>query len=222
MLVRDWMSTKLIIASPDTTLLAAAETMKQHRIRRLPVVDDQSRVLGIISDRDLKAASPSLVSTIDVHEHHYLFREFKVRDIMTRKVLSVSPDDTVEKAAVVMHENKISGLPVVEDDRLVGVITLDDVSRVLTTITGIIRGGTQIALTMDDVSGSVGEAVRLIKEMGCFVVSVLSVHDMCGSGCLNLYVRIEDLDDSQHQRLRDTLQERYNLQYIARNELADI
>jgi acetoin utilization protein AcuB len=222
MLVRDWMSSNLITASPDTTLLAAAETMKEHSIRRLPVVDDDGRVLGIISDRDLKAASPSLVSTIDVHEHHYLFREFKVKDIMTRKVVSVSPGDTVERAAVLMHQRKISGLPVIQDDCLVGVITLDDVSRVLTTITGSTRGGTQIALTLEDHPGSVGEMVQLIKQQGGFVISVLSVHDMCEGGCLNVYVRIEDLNDPEQENLTAALEQRYEVQYVVRNELNDL
>ena len=94
-------------------MIKAIHLMKQHRFRRLPVVH-QGQLVGLVTDRDLKEASPSKATTLDVHELYYLLAELQVKEIMTRNPFSVSQDDTVEHAAQLMLEHTISGLPVVD------------------------------------------------------------------------------------------------------------
>ena len=127
MLVENWMATNVIAVKPDTSLLKCRNLLKEHQIRRLPVVDDQNRVVGIISDRDVKGASPSKATALEVHEMQYLLAELKAKDIMTAKPVTIKPWDSVEQAAIIMMDKKFGGLPVVsEDNKLVGIITNRD------------------------------------------------------------------------------------------------
>lgn len=222
MLVREWMSTDLITVELATPIHEAVRLMRDHKIRCLPVLDQANRVVGIISDRDLKAASPSIATTMDVHEVHYLFRELKARDIMTAEVITITPDDTVEKAAVIMHDRQISSLPVVEDGAAVGIITLVDVSRVLTSISGIYRGGAQIALTLKDRPEAVGQLTEVVERHGGALLSVLCLRDMGRDGFFDVYLRAVNLPPGGLDALSRELGRKFTLNYVARNELADL
>ena len=95
MQIRDWMTKKLYTVAETTTLLQAARLMKEKTIRRLPVVDN-GKLIGIVTDRDVKDASPAKTTTLDVHELYYLFSEIKVKDIMTYNPIVLSGDDSLE------------------------------------------------------------------------------------------------------------------------------
>ena len=106
--VQNWMTTDVVSVGPDTSLLKVGKLMKDHHIRRIPVVDEQGQVIGIISDRDVRDASPSKATTLDMYEMHYLLAELKAKNIMTAKPITVKPTDTVEQAALIMrHEPAI-------------------------------------------------------------------------------------------------------------------
>ena len=110
--VQNWMTTDVVSVTPETSLLKVGKLMRDHHIRRLPVLDDAGRVVGIISDRDVRDASPSKATTLDMYEMHYLLAELKVKNIMTPNPLTVKPSDTVEQAALLMLDHKVGGLPV--------------------------------------------------------------------------------------------------------------
>ena len=132
MLVRNWMTPDVLTVSPDTSLLKIGKMMRDNNVRRLPVVDAKGQVVGIISDRDVRDASPSKATTLDMYEMHYLLAEIKARDIMTPRPLTVKPTDTVEIAAMIMLDKKVGGLPVVEPDgKLCGIIAEQDVFKAL-------------------------------------------------------------------------------------------
>ena len=116
MQIRDWMAKNVFTVREDTSLLDVTRVMTENNIRRLPV-EDNGKLGGIITDRDVKDASPAKTTTLDVHELYYLFSEIKVRDIMTSKPIVLSGDDSLEKAAVIMLETKISGIPVTDEDK---------------------------------------------------------------------------------------------------------
>ncbi|MFN4131525.1 MAG: CBS domain-containing protein, partial [Caldimicrobium sp.] len=123
MLVKDWMSEHVITLDENTSILKAIQLLKEHKIRRIPVTRD-NKLVGIITDRDIKEVAPSKTTTFEVHELYYILSELKLKDIMTKDPITVHPDDTVEYAAVLMLENKISGLPVVDKEgHVVGIIT---------------------------------------------------------------------------------------------------
>ncbi len=222
MLVKDWMTLDPITVTPDTSVMKASQLMKENNIRRLPVVDDGGKVVGIVSDRDLKEASPSKATTLDVHELYYLLSELKVKDIMSKKVYTIKPTDTVEKAAVIMLEHKITGLPVVEDGKLVGILTQGDVFRVLTSITGVYRGGTVFTFLLEDRPGSIKEVADVIRKHGGRMVSILSSYDLAEEGTRHVAIRIADMPLDKLEALTRELESEFPLVHVTRDELSDI
>jgi acetoin utilization protein AcuB len=193
MLVKDWMSKDPITINDDTSMMKAIHLMKQNRFRRLPVLQE-GRLVGIVSDRDLKEASPSKATTLDVHELYYLLAELQVKDIMTRDPITVASDDTVEHAAQLMLENTISGLPVTDDKgAVVGILTQSDVFRAFMHITGILQGGVQFALRLEDRPGLIKEVVDLLRGKGARFVSLLTSYTSAQEGYRDIYLRVKNL-----------------------------
>lgn len=222
MLVKEWMTTDPITVTPETSIMKASQIMKENNVRRMPVVDDKGKVVGIITDRDLKEASPSKATTLDVHELYYLLSELKVKDIMSRRVITIKPDDTVEKAAVIMLEHKVTGLPVIAGDDLVGVLSQGDVFRVLTSITGIYRGGTQFAFSLPDKPGTIKEVGDVIRKHGGRMVSILTSYDMCEEGTRNVYIRVADMAPDKMATLRKDLESNFTVTHVSQDELSGI
>ncbi len=129
--VRDWMTPNPITISPRTTLPEAHQIMKEKRIRRLPVVDENGQLVGIVTLGDVREASPSDATSLSIFELNYLLARLTVDKIMTRKVITVTPDTPIYEAARLMLEHKIGGLPVVEDGRVVGIITESDIFKMV-------------------------------------------------------------------------------------------
>ncbi|MFO7715117.1 CBS domain-containing protein, partial [Desulfosarcina sp.] len=137
MLIRYWMSTPVITVEKKDSMQQAGILMKENHIRLLPVVH-KGGLCGILSDRDLKRASASDATSLDIHELLYLVSKIKVADIMTREVVTVHRDCTVEEAADLMLDRKISSPPVVDDQgQLCGVITTIDLFKATLYITGL-------------------------------------------------------------------------------------
>jgi acetoin utilization protein AcuB len=130
MLVQDRMSKPAMTVTPETPFQEALKLMETKKIRRLPVVDVASHLVGIVSERDLLHASPSPATSLSVWELNYLLWRLTVGDIMTEKVVTVTPESPLVEAARLMVEKKIGGLPVVnESNRVVGVITETDIFK---------------------------------------------------------------------------------------------
>src|SRR5512142_1881100 len=127
MLVGERMTPRPITVSQDASIDDALHTMRERKVRRLPVVDAAGRMVGIVSDKDLLHAAPSPATSLSVYELHYLLSKLTVKRVMSSPVITIGPGTPLEEAARIMADNKIGGLPVVEDARLVGIITETDV-----------------------------------------------------------------------------------------------
>lgn len=220
MLIRDWMSSSPITAKPDTSIMKAAKLMKENHFKRLPVVDDDGRLVGIVSDRDIKEASPSKATTLDMHELYYLLSEIKVADIMTKKVLTVTSEDTVEKAAVIMLRENVGGLPVVDaNNKVVGVITDSDIFKVLASITGVMSGGLQFGFELSDVPGSLKNVLDDLKALDTRVLSILTNYDVATPGRRHVYLRIQPVPPQRTQEIIDRLKANHNLLYWAQDQV---
>lgn len=194
MLVENWMATNVIAVKPDTSLLKCRNMLKEHQIRRLPVIDDQNRVVGIISDRDVKGASPSKATALEVHEMQYLLAELKAKDIMTPRPVTIKPWDSVEQAAILMMDKRFGGLPVVsEDNKLVGIITDQDIFKLLIDITGARVPGMQIAFELPDTPGSMRVIFDTLRQHNARIISVLSYY--LDGDKRQVYVRIRSMAD---------------------------
>jgi len=128
MLVKDFMTPSPEVVTPEITVPEAAQIMKKGGFRRLPVVKE-GRVVGIVTDRDLKEAMPSDANSLSIWELNYLISKLTVGEIMTRDPITVSDTLPLQAAAKLMLEHKVGGLPVEREGRLVGIITVTDVLR---------------------------------------------------------------------------------------------
>ena len=190
MLIKDWMATTILTVDANTSVMRAGRTMKDNNIRRLPVVS-KGKLAGIITDRDLKEASPSSKTDMDMHEMYYLLSEMKVQDVMTEAPIRLSLDDTLEKAALVMLTEKISGLVIVDqEDNLVGLLSESDVLRGFIHATGIQVGAFQIVMDMSDAGGSVSQLIDVLRQNRARVLSILTSFDDAPAGAKRVSVRI--------------------------------
>lgn len=219
MLVRNWMTEDVIFVSPDTSLLKIGKIMHDHKIRRVPVLDDKKKVIGIISDRDVRDASPSKATTLDMYEMHYLLAEIKASSIMTPKPLTVKPTDTVEKAAMMMLDNGIGGLPVVDEKGdMVGIIVDQDVFKALVNITGVREGGIQIGFSIANKQGAMRPVFDILRKHGARILSVLSSDNDAGER--RIFVRIRDMSSREEEEsVLEEIKGVCDVLYWGRNEV---
>lgn len=176
MRVRMWMSDEVITAPPDMPIMEAADLMKREGIRRLPVVH-KGKLVGIVAHGDIQEASPSDATSLSIWELNYLLARVTVEEIMTREVVTISPDTPVEEAAMLMRERKVGGLPVVEDGKLVGIITESDIFEVMIDVMGVRQGGARLTLELEDRPGALCEALELIRKHQVNVLSVVTCEE---------------------------------------------
>ena len=173
MLVKDFMTPNVLTISEDKSMLEARELMKSSAFRRIPVVDDIKRVMGIITDGDVGRTSPSDASTLSRYEANYLLSRLKVRDVMTRDVITVRDNSAIEDVAYILY--KINALPVVnEDNRLCGIITDSDIFRAFVTIMGIAKSCTRITIDVTDKVGVIADIGGMFRDQGINIISVVT------------------------------------------------
>ncbi len=174
MLVGRRMRTSLITLTKDATLSQARELLHAHRIRHLPIVEGD-RLLGILTDRDIRQASPSSAAGISPDRTAAFLAQIPATEAMVKNVRTVSPYTTIEEAARLMIEHKIGCLPVTEADRLVGIITETDILGVLVDVMGIREPSARIELTLPDRAGALADVTRIIKIHGVNISSIVTL-----------------------------------------------
>ncbi len=194
--VRELMSKKLITVTVDDSVMKASKLMKEHGIQHLPVLK-QGALAGIVSDRDLKEASPSKATALDIHELYYLLDQITVGKVMPTRLFTVSPVDTVEKAAAIMLKHNISALPVVNPEGgLEGIITKGDIFRAFVSISGIYQGEWAMGFELADDPGSIKEVTDVIRAHGGRIASILTGYEWAPAGFRHVYIRARDLADA--------------------------
>lgn len=182
MLVEDFMTPAVITVSEEQSILEAREIMRGKNLISLPVVDDIKRVRGIITVDDIGRASPSDASTLSRYEANYLLGKIKVRDIMSRSVIVVNADDTIEYVAYKLYKHRVNALPVVdENNKLCGIIAQNDVFRAFVEIMSMDRTSTRITIDASDKVGVVAELSNLFKENDINIISIVSMQNQDGT-----------------------------------------
>jgi acetoin utilization protein AcuB len=169
LLVKDSMTREVVALSPQATAGEALALCRERRIRHLPVLED-GRLVGIVSDRDLRSATPALGDPARAEA----LGKIVVHEVMAREVATIHPDDPIEEAANAMRERKIGCLPVVEDDNLVGVITSSDVMEALVYLMGAHEPGNRLEVVMPDRPGTLAGVAGIFGELGINIVSVVA------------------------------------------------
>ncbi|MGO9315809.1 MAG: CBS and ACT domain-containing protein [Syntrophobacteraceae bacterium] len=214
MLVKNWMSKNVITIGEEDSMQQAATLMREHRIRMLPVMG-KGELVGVVSDTDLKRASASDATMLDIHELLYLISKIKISDIVTRNPITVPYDYTVEEAAQLLMERNISGVPVVDcDGKLVGIITRNDLFKILISLSGLGKKGIQFAFLTDDKPGSIKNLADVIRNHEGRIASILSTDEYAPEGKRIVYFRIYDIDRSIMPDLIRELGEKGTLIYL--------
>ena len=169
LLVKDSMTREVVALPPQSTAGEALALCRERRIRHLPVLEDD-RLVGIVSDRDLRSATPALG---DPARAEALGR-ILVHEVMAREVATAHPDDPIEEAANAMRERKIGCLPVIEDDALVGIVTSSDVMEALVYLMGAHEPGNRLEVVMPDRPGTLAGVAGIFGELGINIVSVVA------------------------------------------------
>lgn len=214
MLVEEWMTTNVITVTADTSMMKVARMLKDHNIRRMPVVNEDGVLIGIVTDRDVKDASPSKATTLEVHELYYLLSELKVKDIMTKNPRKAYCKDSVESIALMMRKHSFGGVPVVDDnEKVCGIITDTDIFGLLTHFTGIMGGGMQVALELPNKIGALKGVLDELLTLNVNIVSVLTGLENANAPMCKVYIRLSRVDDAIGEKVISILQEKFNLRY---------
>jgi len=146
--------------------------MKERKVRRLPVLDKRGHLVGIVSEKDLLNASPSAATTLSVWELNYLISKITVADVMTKNVITVGEFTPLEEAACIMADKKIGGLPVMRDDRLIGIITETDMFKTFIEMLGAREKGLRVSLLIPEEQGSLAAVTGEITKLGGNIVAL--------------------------------------------------
>ena len=170
MFVGERMSRPVISVTPDAPINDVLAMFKKEHIRRAPVIN-KGKLVGIVTETDLLNASPSDVSTLSIWEMNYLISKVKVSDVMTKKVTSVNKDTPIEEAARIMADQKIGGMPVVDRDKVVGMITETDLFKVFLELMGARDKGIRVTASIEDKPGELAKVTKAIASAGGNFVS---------------------------------------------------
>lgn len=214
MLVKNWMSKNVVTIDVEDSMQRAVSIMREHNIRMLPVLK-KGKLVGVVSDTDLKRASASDATTLDVHELLYLLSKVQIKDIMAKKPLTVPQDYTVEETAELLMTHKISGAPVVDaKGNVVGIITRDDLFKVLISLSGLGKKGIQFAFKVEDRPGSIKELTDVIRGYGGRIASILGSYERAPQGYRIVYIRGYGIDRKKLPQLQEDLRKKADLLYV--------
>lgn len=195
MFVENRMTANPITIPSTTTIAEASEIMRTNKFRRLPVVDS-GKLVGIITDRDLRAVSASPATALSIFELNYLLAKMQIKEIMQKKVITISKDATVEEAAVLMYNHRIGGLVVVDDHGIVtGVITETDIFKTFIDIMGLVDGKTRLTIDVTDKVGLLHEITEVFSEMNINITSMVSY--ALDAGKSEMIIRADVIDTKE-------------------------
>jgi acetoin utilization protein AcuB len=214
MLVKNWMSKEVVTIDINNSMMDATRKLREHHIGMLPVMK-KGKLVGIVTDRDIKKASASDATTLEVHELLYIISNIKIKDLMTKNPFTVPPDYTIGETAELLLEKNISGVPVLnKKSEMTGVISKADIFRALISLTGLKSKGTQFAFELEDRSGSIKEVSDIIRKYGGRMASILSSYDRAKEGHRKVYIRMYGIDRPQLEQLKEELREKAELFYM--------
>jgi acetoin utilization protein AcuB len=214
MLVKYWMRKTVITVDVSDSMQEAVRRMKEYFVPLLPVLE-AGNLVGIITDRDLKRASASDATSLDVHELAYLISKIKAGDIMSKNPITVPMDYTLEETAELLLRNRISGVPVTDEKgRLAGTISQREIFRALIAMSGLAKRGIHFGFQLEDRPGAIKEVTDLIRQYEGRLVSILSSSERAPGGFRHVYVRAYNIDRTKLPKLTEELREKGSLLYM--------
>lgn len=214
MLIKHWMSRPVITISDKASMQMARDLMEKHNIRSLPVVR-QDKVIGLLTDRDLKRASASDATSLAVYELSYLLQSVKVQQIMSPDPVTIEYDHTLSEASDLFFKDKLEALPVMAGrDELVGILCPSDVSRAMLAITSFNQRGIELGIRVADQPGAVMALVDVVRKAGGRLASLIVTDRKIGQGLRDVYIHTYSLASEKSADLVEELKQNGTLVYL--------
>jgi len=214
MLIKKWMTRSVITVDKEDRMIDAILLLKQHNIHRLPVME-KDRVVGIVSDKDIIKTSVPGVPSLEMIDALYRISKIRVEAIMTKNPITIPADFTVDEAAEILLEHKISGAPVTNNQgEMVGIITRTDLLKVKTELAGIEKRGISFAFQLKDHPGAVKSVADIIRKYGGQIASVQCSYENVPDCFREVYIRMYGIDRERFKELRKELEKKVDLLYM--------
>ena len=210
MFVKDYMSVNPITISPGACVGDAFKLMKDHSVRRLPVLSG-NKIVGIVTKQDLLKSSPSPATSLSEINQIFVFQNIHIDEVMTKNISVISADAILEEAAVTMQAKKIASLPVMEGDNLVGIITESDIFKAFIDVFGFNYPSVRLTLEVEDKVGMLSGAARIIKSKGINIISVIV--KKLDEGKATIIFRLDTRDAAEVSRALEN--EQFKITHIA-------
>lgn len=195
--MRERIQRDVVTIGPDASFFDARNLIHEKGIRHLPVIDKNNRVVGLVTDRDIRKAAPSDATTLSVHELNYLLVRLKVSSFMTPKdkLITITPDTLIEEAAQLMSDHKIGCLPILEGEKLYGIFTETDALNHLVDVFGLKQKGTRLTIALEDKPGAMYGVLEVFKKREVNVISIVSPSYMVeGKRIAAIRIRTEEYE----------------------------
>ena len=174
MAVKDFMTRKVVYISPNTTIAHAADMMREQKLHRLPVIEND-QLVGLVTEGTIAEASPSKATSLSIYEMNYLLNKTKVGDVMIRDVVTISQFASLEDATYLMLKNKIGILPVVDNEQLYGVITDRDIFKAFLEVSGYGEEGVRLRFVTENKGGVLEQIIRLLVEENLNISNTVNI-----------------------------------------------
>jgi acetoin utilization protein AcuB len=198
MFVRDHMVSPAVTIAPDLPFQEALKLIQDKHLRRLPVVNKGGKLIGIVSERDLLYASPSPATTLSVWEMTYILSKIKVEELMTKEVITTTPDTPIEDAASLMVEKKVGSLPVVDpENKPVGIISERDIFSILVEMFGGGQSGLRLTLEVPHGKGILASLTSAVFELGGNILNLGTFPIENNPNVDGLVVKVDDVSQDQ-------------------------
>ena len=212
MYVKNRMTKNPYTIGADASITDAVALLREKGLKRLPVVDGE-RVVGILTQSDIQKVSPTKATSLSIFEINYLLSKLIVKDAMTKNAVTIESDSLLEEAAVIMREDRIGTLPVVEDGKLVGIITESDIFDAFIDLLGFRDSGSRITVEAKDSPGSMAEIAEIFKSFG---VNITHIAVYGGEGVRDVVIRSEAVETAELEKLLN--EHGYNVKHVLKNE----
>lgn len=174
MAVKDFMTRKVVYISPDTTIAHAAEIMRDQKLHRLPVIEND-KLVGLVTEGTIAEASPSKATSLSIYEMNYLLNKTKVKDVMIHDVVTISQYASLEDATYLMLKNKIGILPVVDNEQVYGIITDRDIFKAFLEVSGYGEKGVRMRFVTEDEVGVLSHIIALLVEENLNISNTVNI-----------------------------------------------
>jgi len=210
MRIRDIMSANVVAVDEKTSIHDAKKVMEAHKIRRLPVMK-KDKLVGYLTERMLLEASPSPATSLSIHELHYLLAKMTVKEIMVKKPFTISPDMPPEEAMQLGQEMGYGGFPVVENGRVVGVVTESDIVRLMTRVLGVTKKGKRITIKTSNAFGNMQKIMSILDANKAVLLSLMSLKEPDEEGWL-IVLRLDS--DNAEPIAKELTSAGFNVAYV--------